>query len=275
MIKHSIYTSAYNLNKMGFNYQDVLWNWAAFLNGTGQIVIAVNTSDDDTYDSLRQCQMYAKMSGGNTEWTIFKTDIPYSDPLFDGKIKNEALKRCTGEFCTLLDMDEVLPLHTRAAWDRAMGALSDCAYDAAFLSVIDLFHNERHYKTLGQKWYLHKNQPYLRRGRVAFAARADGTTDISRSDTCELINEDGTLAHAAGLFTGMPDHAKLTMMAQGLVPYVVHLGWLTKQQRLRQSAFWAPVWSARDGTKVEQPLTEAELDQTPYYPHNLPHWNAE
>lgn len=276
MKDHSIYTSAYNLVRMGFNYSDTLWNWASFLGGEGQIVIAVNTSDDDTYDVLRRCQMHDKMQGWNIEWTIFKTDIPYSDPLFDGAIKNEALKRCNREFCTLLDMDEVLPLSNRAAWEEAKELLGRIGYDALLLPVIDLFHDEKSYRSQGTKWYLHKNRPYLKRGPVGFAKRADGTIDINRSDSTELIHLDGSLANATMLnIMARPEAERLKAMAANQIPYVLHLGWINKQQRLRQSAFWAPVWSARDGRKVEKPLELADLDKIPHKLHGLKHWNEE
>jgi hypothetical protein len=184
-------------------------------------------------------------------------------------IKNEALRRCRKDFCTLLDIDEVLPLSNREAWKRAIQKLDEWRYDAFFINVIDLFHDERHYKSVGMKWYLHRNKPYIKRGRVAFAVRADGSTDINRSDTTELIDEAGRLIPAARFV----DNEPLGVSANPFYPYVVHLGWLNKQQRIRQSAFWAPVWSARDGTKVEKPLGEEDLEKIPYYPHNLKHWN--
>lgn len=272
MKDHSIYTSAYNLINMGFDWRATLDNWGRFLGDEGQVVIAVNTSIDDTARALHE-YAFEKNSSGGVVWWVVETRIPYENPLFDGMIKNEALRRCTGQFCTLLDMDEVLPLgpSSRAAWNETMEILDQSTYDAVFIPVIDLFHDEWHYKSLGQKWYLHKNKSYLSRGRVSFAARQDGTTDIERSDTCELIRSDGSLANTAS-FPGCPP---LTRKALNQVPYVVHLGWLNKQQRLRQSAFWAPVWSARDGQKVEKPLTNEDLDKIPYYPHNLPHWNQE
>jgi len=278
----SIYTSVYNLNKMGFDWRATLDNWTRFLNGEGQICIAVNTSEDDTLEALTKCaEELSRGAGNGVEYTIFSTSIPYSNPLFDGMIKNEALRRCTRGFCTLLDIDEVLPLSNREAWGWAITNLGRMAPDALFVRVIDLFHDEGHYKGMGQKWYLHKNRPYLKRGRVNFAARADGSTNIDKSDTCELICEDGSLAHAVGPIRTNGYHRPgeteeqrvLSEMTANLVPYVVHLGWLNKQQRIRQSAFWAPVWSARDGTKVEKPLGEDDLEKIPYYPHNLRHWN--
>ncbi len=275
MKDHSIYGAGYNLQSMGFDWRATLDNWTRFLNGEGQISLAINTSTDNTLEAVtKYVRELAARPGNGVEYTITPTEIPYSDPLFDGVIKNEALKRCNREYCTLLDMDEVLPLHSRAAWESAKHMLARSPYDALFLPVIDLFHDDSSYKSLGQKWYLHKNLSYLKRGRVQFAAREDGSTDIERSDTCELINENGQLAYTAP-YVGGPSQWWLPGMAQGVCPYVVHLGWLNKQQRLRQSAFWAPVWSQRDGRKVEKALTNSDLDNIPYYPHNLPHWNSE
>jgi len=273
MKDHSIYCALYNANAMGFPWHETLDNWTRFLNGEGQISIAVNTSTDDTLAAVTEyTRELAAKPGNGVEYTITATDIPLSNPLFDGMIKNEALRKCNREYCTLLDIDEVLPLSNRAQWETAKQTLNQWGYDALFVNVIDLFHDEHHYRSLGKKWYLHRNKPFIKRGRVAFAARPDGTTDIQRSDTCELIDTyGGFLIPTASLVDSEP----LGHSPNPAYPYVVHLGWLYREQRLRQSAFWAPVWSARDGTKVEKPLTNEDLDKIPYHPHNLKHWNEE
>lgn len=277
MKSHSIYTALYNANKMGFPWRETLDNWTSFLNGEGQISIAINTSDDGTLNSVSSyVEQLKQLTGNQVEYTITATDISYQDPLFDGKIKNEALKRCNREVCTLLDIDEVLPLSNREAWNSCIEALQFGHFDALFVPVIDFFHDVHSYKSMGQKWYMHRNLPNLMRGRVNFAEREDGTTDISRSDTCELIYDTGRLVYATGLVgMNLPERFRLELMAGNQLPYVIHLGWLNKQQRLRQSAFWAPVWNARNGSEVEKPLTENELDMIPHYPHNLKHWNQE
>lgn len=259
---------------MGFPWRETLQNWSSFLQDGGQIVIAVNTSNDNTFEDVSE---FVKTLNTSIEYTIFKTDTSYDDPLFDGKIKNEALRRCNRQFCTLLDIDEVLPLSNRKAWSQAMTWLVPYAgYEALLLPVIDLYHTEKYYKSIGSKWYLHLNSPHLQRGRVKFAERPDGTTDIQRSDTCELITQDGNLAFSGAIGGGQLDKGQLLfLMETGQVPYVIHLGWLNKQQRLRQSAFWAPVWNARNGAEVEKPITENDLDKIPYYLHNLKHWNSE
>lgn len=272
-MKHSIYTSAYNLINMGFDWRSTLDNWGRFLGGEGQVIIAANASTDDTVRTLHEYAHEQNEKGG-TDWGVVETNISYENPLFDGMIKNEALKRCTGNVCTLLDMDEVLPLSNRAAWDMAKTALMESTYDALFVPVIDLFHDEKHFKSMGQKWYLHKNKSYLKRGRVNFAAREDGSTDITKSDTCELCREDGSLANATAFVGAQTEQwLRLMTMSMNQIPYVIHLGWLNKQQRLRQSAFWAPVWNSRAGEQVEKPLAESDLDKISYYPHNLKHWN--
>lgn len=275
----SIYTSLFNASVMGFAWRETLDNWTRFLNGAGQIVIAVNTSTDNTFTTVMDHvnEMSARPSN-EVQYTVFQTDVPYANSRFDGLIKDEALKRCNRRYCSLLDIDEILPLGSRRGWERAMDYLDrDVLHDALLIPTLDLFHDEFHIKSMGYKFYLHRNDSNIGRGVVNYAERADGSIDITKSDTTEILYRDSkSLVRCAPIILpGTSDAQKLSVLAQGNLPYVWHTGWLSKQQRLRQSAFWAPVWSARDGTKVEKPLTETELDQTPYHPHLLPHWNTE
>lgn len=273
----SVYSACYGLSKIGFDWKSTLTNWTAFLRGHGQIVIAVNTSTDSTYEDIVRYVSELKQNDNNlTDYVIFNTDIPFSDPLFDGKIKNEALKKCTMEFASLMDIDEVYPLTTRFAWEQAMAILGRYPYDALLIPSIDLFHDEKSYKSLSSKWYIHRNLPNIMRGRVAFAAREDGTTDITKSDTTEVCYTDGSLVrHTSLIDPRFPDAVKLHYMAQGASPYVVHLGWLGREQRIRQSAFWAPVWRARDGSDKVKELTVEEYDAIEYKPHGLPDWRLD
>lgn len=273
----SLYCSVFNLSHIGFDWKSTLSNWTTFLRGHGQCVIAVNASTDSTYEDIVSYVAELKSDARNmTDYVVFKTDIPFSDPLFDGRIKNEALKKCTLEFATLLDIDEVIPLTTRFAWEGAMEVLGRHPYDALLIPSVDLFHDEKHFKSLGSKWYIHRNRPTIMRGRVAFAAREDGTTDITKSDTTEVCYTDGSLVrHTPLIDPRFPDDVKLHYMAQGTVPYVIHLGWLNREQRLKQSAFWKPVWNQRDGSDKVKELTAEEYDAIPYKPHGLPDWRLD
>lgn len=274
----SIYTACYNLSRIGFDWKSTLSNWTAFLQGHGQIVIAVNTSTDSTHEDITKYVEELKQDARNmTDYVVFKTDIPYENPLFDGVIKNEALKKCTMEFASLLDIDEVFSLNTRMAWEGAVEILSKHPYDALLIPSIDLFHDEKHYRPrIGNKWYLHRNRPGLMRGRVAFAAREDGTTDITKSDSTELIGPDGQLASYIPVINpAFPDAVKLQWMGQNGVPYIVHRGWENKEQRLKQSAYWKDIWNARDGSDKVKELTAEEYDAIEYKPHGLPDWRLD
>jgi hypothetical protein len=273
----SIYTSAFNLLKMGFDWKPVLDNWVQFLNGRGEISIAVNTSEDGTFEALNEYARASLVTHSAMSWKIVKTEIPYTDPWFDGKIKNAALRNCTSRFAILLDLDEVIPLWSRDAWQSAVGLLEQNGFrfDALLIPSIDLFHDEHHMKGgIGGKWYLHFNRPNLGRGPVGFARREDGTIDITKSDTTELIDiHTNELArYGATLDPRFSDVLKLNLIQTGTAPVVYHLGWLNKEQRLRQSAFWAPVWNAREGKDVEQAKTADELAGIEYRPHGLRHW---
>lgn len=279
-MSYSIYSAAYNLNKMTFDWKPVLENWCRFLGPQGEIVIAVNTSEDDTYDALlKHAWDLRTRYPSAVEWRIFKTDIPYTDRAFDGKIKDAALKMCRERYAILLDFDEVIPLWSRNAWASAVGQLEHnrYSYEALLIPSIDLFHDNHHMKSLGAKWYLHANSPHLGRGPVGFAKREDGTVDITKSDTTELIvTKTGELAkYVPVLEPRFSDDIRLDYLKMGHIPVVYHLGWLNKDQRLRQSAFWAPVWNLREGAEVETAKTMDDLNAVEYREHGLRHWNHE
>jgi hypothetical protein len=62
-------------------------------------------------------------------------------------------------------------------------------------------------------------------------------------------------------------------LENGNVPFVVHLGWLNKEKRLKQSAFWRSIWDLRDGGHSQEPeLTAEAFDKIPKFKHNLPPW---
>ena len=80
----SVYHSAFNLNKHGFTgWQECLRRSCEFAD---QVVVAVNTSEDDTHDIVSSILKESAKSS-----ILLKTSFNYQDPWLDGKIKNAAL----------------------------------------------------------------------------------------------------------------------------------------------------------------------------------------
>lgn len=272
----SIVSSWFNVEKMKFDWRGALENWLTFLRGTGEIVIAVNTSQDDSPRLIREWVNNFKIDNPTnfTKIQIIDIEIPYTDPAFDGKGKAAATDKATERFVILLDCDERLVPGSRESWLRMAIELETSKYDGFLVPVIDLIEDDKKYKSIGSKWYIHKNLPYITRGVVEWAYREDGTIDKTKSDTCEAINrESGQLISAIPiLMMELPDWMKVAQMESGEVPFVYHLGFLDLEQRLRQSEFWRPVWDLRDGTSKESEMTLEKLQAMPKARHNLPTW---
>lgn len=272
----SIVSSWFNVEKMKFDWRGALENWLTFLRGTGEIVIAVNTSQDDSPKLIREWVNNFKIDNPTnfTKIQIIDIEIPYTDPAFDGKGKAAATDKATERFVILLDCDERLVPGSRESWLRMAIELETSKYDGFLVPVIDLIEDDKKYKSIGSKWYIHKNLPYITRGVVEWAYREDGTIDKTKSDTCEAINrESGQLISAIPiLMMELPDWMKVAQMESGEVPFVYHLGFLDLEQRLRQSEFWRPVWDLRDGASKESEMTLEKLQAIPKARHNLPTW---
>lgn len=274
----SIYSQWFNIEKSGFKWRETLDNWVEFL-GTdhNQIVIAVNKSEDDTAALVRKYLKEIVDVRSHLKADVIDIDIPYTDPAFDGKGKAAALAACTEPYCILLDADEVLYPNQRAEWLKLAIELEHHPnFDAFFIPVVDIIQDDQHYKGIGSKFYLHRNSSNITRGVWAGGKREDGTIDITKSDTTELIYKDtGQLVRAHPLLMqGLPPYIIMAQLESGVVPMVIHLGWKNLEQRLKQSAFWEPVWSNRDGKPVKTERTLEELEKIPKYRHMLPKWRA-
>lgn len=277
----TIATSVFNLVKMRFSWVEAFENWLSFLAGTGQLVIAVNTSDDGTPEAIREwaAKWQAEHPESATRVDILDIAIPYSNPAFDGMGKAAATAVATEPYVILLDCDERVNPRQRRKWDVLARELEVSPYEAFLVPVVDLIGDERHYKAdhlLCAKWYIHKRLPHLTRGVVKHAWNPDGVTwDTSKSDSCELINrETGQLARAASILApGLPHYLTVPQLESGEIPFVYHLGYLDMEQRVRQSAFWRGVWDERAGQPGKEPETTlATLEAIPRYRHNLPSW---
>jgi hypothetical protein len=273
----AIYSAFYNVERMGFSWRESLANWLDFQHGQGQICIAVNTSDDNSGPIVREwvAKWQTEHPDSATRVDIIDTAIPYSDPTFDGQIKAAALAACTEPFATLLDCDELLYPQQRRHWLALTREMErDMRVDALLIPVVDLFQDEQHYRSIGSKFYLHRNRPDITRGVVRQARRPDGSIDTSISDTTEAIyRETGELLRATSIVMPLPHYLLIGHLESGEIPMVLHTGWLSHEQRLRQSAFWKDVWTARRGGRDPEPETTlATLEAIPRYRHNLPNW---
>lgn len=278
----SIATSVFNLVKMGFAWRDTFDNWVEFQGHLpGEIVISVNQSEDDTLVRVNEwADKYRRdFPWSETKLNVLSVDLPYEDPAFDGKGKAAATKACKEPFVIFLDADETIPSQMRPAWENLAWELAQYpALDAVLIPSIDLIGDEDHYRCASHgltcKWYLHKNQPHITRGVVRQAWNEDGKswrTEVS--DSCECLDSrTGELVKSTFLLNpALPHWMGVQQIESGEIPFVYHHGFRNLEQRIRQSEFWAPVWTARRGGKdPEKVPTLEELQAIPRYKHNLP-----
>jgi hypothetical protein len=259
MFKYSIYTSCFNIIKNDFNYwQTTIPKWLQFIEygNRGEIVIAINESEDDTFNKLKTS------FESNPEIKLIKTNFDYNDYAFDGKIKNIALQNTINDICIGLDLDEY-PSSNKNSWDNLSLNFLNSNYEALLIPVIDLCKNINQYKSIGLKWYMHKRG--LKRGIWSQAKLLNGKINIKKSDTCELLNQKDELCISAPI-----SDASLSNIKDNNLPFVIHLGWLNWLDRKKQNQTWQPVWSNRAGEKVEDIIHQQEqFDEIQIFNHNL------
>lgn len=251
----SVYTSAFNLESGIFDIKDALENWFKYAN---QVV--VGTFADQTEKVLNyfnSAQSFKDRYRG-FKIKIVSCDTSLNDPLFDGKLKNAALRECYNDIVIQQDLDERLSGYP-AVWNLAAKQLQQSNLSAFMIPVVDLYKDEYHFKSIGTKWYMHKKAGCYR-GPVNFAKRPDGTIDTDKSDSCELIDKGGNLV-TSGQIHFDPQSYPTT-------PIVLHYGYLDLQKRQKQNEIWEPVWSARKGEPV---FVEKDIDKLGEFEyHELP-----
>ena len=244
-MKFSSYTSAFNLIKMGFDWQNSILNYSQFMD---EVVLAINTSEDGTFESVSKFLE----EKGISNVILCQCAFDYSDLAFDGKIKNFALQHTSGDIKISCDIDERFPLYQKDLWRRAGNHLLSQREISAFLiPSINLCGDIYHYKDIGYKWYMHKDELY--RGIVNFAKKQDGKIDTDRSDTCELIDANGNLVQTLKFDNSIEG------LREGQIPYVFHYWAVDKDQRIKQNEFWQPVWSNRAGKEVNNKIDFSKM----------------
>lgn len=259
-MKVSIYSTAFNIIKNDFNYWKItIPKWLQFIDygNKGEIVIAVNKNEDDTLkilkDYFKQYQCII----------LVESNFDYEDYAFDGKIKNFALQNTKNEICMGLDMDEY-PSPNINSWESILYQFLNSNYEAVFIPVVDICKSMEEYKSIGLKWYIHKQG--LHRGVWSKAKLENGKIDIKKSDTCELLNKNEDLCSAVSICREL----SIDEIKNNNLPFIIHLGWLNWQDRKNQNKTWQPVWSNRAGYEVSDILHEEEkFNNIKVINHNL------
>lgn len=253
----SVYTSAFNLDSGIFDIKDAISNWLDYAN---QIVVGTFSNQTEEvfgyFHSAQNSLEDPHKRGFHIK--VVPCDTSLDDPFFDGKLKNAALRACSNPIVIQQDLDERLAGYPHA-WGYFAKQLSKSDFSAIMIPVVDLYKDEQHYKSIGQKWYLHKKAGCYR-GPVNFAKRPDGTIDTDRSDSCELIDKNGELVESAQMQFDLNQYPAF--------PLVLHYGYLDLEKRKKINEFWSPVWSARKGETVFVEKDIDKLGEMEY--HSLP-----
>ena len=274
----SIYTSAFNIVKNGFDYAQSFDNYLSFSDEV--VVSTTNNNEDSTLEVLEE---YAKKYK-NFRYIISNLDRKH--PFFHGHLRDEALQECKEEFCICLDLDELLPLWQKYNWVSFARMLSFSEADAYLIPLINLWGS---YETIrwdkeinyAYKWALHKNKKgKIKRGPVKFAIREDGTVDVDKSDTCELIYENGDLVRFSQIITNPNGNLAQYIFESTTKMLIYHLGYADYNHRVKVNKnFWQDQLNIHSGNRQKDRIekyipTDAKTLNKPLVKHNVPLWNA-
>ena len=265
----SIYTSLFRAIENKFDFAEALENFCSFAE---EVVVCVNTSQDGTLDALSRW----KSENQAVKLQIIESDFSYDDPLMDGKIKNASLQATKFPFKIGIDADERLCLRHKFKWEKAAMILEETPFEALLIPSLDLYGDVRNIRWDSShskkfKWYLHKEG--LFRGCFNPARLLNGKVDIARSDTCELIDNQGDLVSFKQIDTNIKELNLYTKWLEDTGLFVFHLGYadLSRRAHINEN-FWKKHWEVESGQTNDIPTNEAQLFY-PTYPHNLPLWD--
>lgn len=277
----SIYTSAFNIVKNNYDYESAFENYNRFAE---EIVIStIEGNEDQTIDILK------KIEKRNNKFKIIIKDLDRQDPLFWGKLRNEGLKQCSEEFCVSLDLDELVPIWQKYNWINHARMLTYSDYDAYLVPLLNLWGSEKTIRWDNDinylfKWALHKNPKVynkdIMRGPVKFAVLKDGTVDITKSDTNELIYSDGNLIKSLRIINNYEGNPEEYTRECCTKIFIYHTGYLNFKDKInRNKNFWNKQFKIQAGFKQEDaankfaPIEESDLLNKNLFNHNLKLWN--
>jgi hypothetical protein len=253
----SAYTTAFNLEDMKLSLKEALFNWFVYFD---EVVISTRETDlGDVKSRLANFSLLHKVK-------IVSLDIGTEDLHWDGKLKNNGLQNCSHNVVFQIDLDERIA-GSQPQLNQLAEAISRSPSPCSIsIQNIDLFGDLNHYKTMGRKWYLHSRGGCYR-GAVNFARIDNEIFDPEKSDTCELIDENGDLIPCIGTIRFTIDS-----------PKVFHLGFLDLERRAHlNQTFWKDIWSERKSLSQQKEVEATDVfidakkfDSTPKYKHNIP-----
>ena len=255
----------FNVCKFSFNYEKNIRNWSEFADKNGEVIIACNTSEDNSYEEL------SKLAAQITNLKIIQTDIPYTNR-FDGRIKTEALKECSSPVRILMDADEYIPKSNWPKWEEPIDHLMKFydRWDGFLIPTIDLYGSNKTIRknhNIGQKFRLHGNR-IKSRGVIKFAELPGGYFDTSKSDNTEPLLNNGEL----GLFYPFLQSPMRPEQAFNLVnlPFTVHEGYLDLARKANHGKeFWKNAWENYSNHQENVATDVNQLENVEVIEHGL------
>lgn len=260
----SIYTSLYHIEKHNFPWRQSLENFFQFIGPEGELVVAVNKSEDNTLQIIKD------FAADKSNVKIVETSFRYDDIEMDGKIKNAALQETTKPVKIQMDSDEIIPLSQKPKWEHyARELLKNPHIDCWMVPSLDVYgcmEKIRADGQIGQKFRMHKEGFF--RG-VIRSARMGDKINTSMSDTCELIDYNGDLARCVSFVHPMALNPMFADMLSDFI-FTVHLGYLSYEHRINiNKLLWKEHWELRSGRQENVITDKNQLDSYPTTYHSL------
>ena len=249
----SLYTTAFNLNNFDFCFKEVFENWFYYVDE-----VVVSTLEDQ----VQEIKAEINKTTFSDRIKIVSTDLdPNKDLYWDGKLKDAGLKACSHNSVIQLDLDERISGSKYTFKDLFLEINKHDFPCSIMLPTIDLYEDVHSFVNIGYKWYIHTRDG-TNRGAVNFSLKKDGTFDPEKSDTCELIDDNGHLIPCIGRVS-FAEHD----------PKIIHLGYLNLEDKNNiNKNFWGKIWHKRK-TGIDSPDFEPEEVKSGdprKQPHNLP-----
>lgn len=265
-MKITIYSPLFNIIRNRFDYKDAFANWALYAD---EISLAINTSDDGTFETVRD---YCKQM--NYSVNIVQTDFSYTDdPFMYGKIVNAALQNSSGDILIEQDLDDRWGGNKDVLLLLSEHLLRNNDYfKAYFVPTIDLYGDVNHYLRIGHKWFIHTRGLY--RGAVNFGVKTDGHPDYNKTSTDELIDKNGNLVSTVSLVGDLSIESLREYVSRGM-PISYHTGYINLHDRAERAKWWREFWiRATAGDENKHITSVEELLKAETKLHGLPLWKT-